>query len=180
MNADKLIASLERFGAILPIVVRDVPLEDAQWRPPSPDPHWSILEIVRHLVDEEVEDFRTRLRLTLQEPQSQWRSIDPEGWAVHRKYNESRLDEATERFATERGTSVKWLRGLLSAAPSGRIDWSSAHVHPKFGPIHGGDLLAAWAAHDELHLRQIDKRLFQLATRDGGNFSVRYAGEWGA
>ena len=42
------------------------------------------------------------------------------------------------------------------------------------------DLLTSWAAHDALHLRQIAKRLFQLAERDGGEYNSRYAGEWRA
>ena len=43
-----------------------------------------------------------------------------------------------------------------------------------------GDLLAAWSAHDALHLRQISKRLYQIAQRDAGSYSVQYAGEWRA
>ncbi|MHC4992905.1 MAG: DinB family protein, partial [Planctomycetota bacterium] len=63
MNHAALVDALERFGATLPVLVRDVSTGDARWRPP--DGAWSILEIVTHLADEEVEDFRTRLRLTL-------------------------------------------------------------------------------------------------------------------
>jgi hypothetical protein len=58
------------------------------------------------------------------------------------------------------------------------VDWSVAYQHPKVGPIRAGDLLTGWAAHDALHLRQISKRLFQLAERDGAGFTSRYAGEW--
>ena len=35
-------------------------------------------------------------------------------------------------------------------------------------------------AHDYLHLRQISKRMYQLAERDAGDYSIRYAGEWRA
>jgi hypothetical protein len=174
MNAEKLIASLERFGRLLPEVVSDIEPEDARWKPP--DGAWSILEIVRHLFDEEIEDFRTRLRLTLEDPTQDWPKIDPVGWAVQRKYNEGSLDDAAANFAAERAGSIAWLRSL----GGDRVDWSAAWVHPKVGSIHGGDLLTAWAAHDALHLRQIAKRMFQLAERDGEKFSSRYAGEWGS
>jgi hypothetical protein len=39
-------------------------------------------------------------------------------------------------------------------------------------------LLASWAAHDALHLRQIARRLHGLAARDAGPYGVAYAGEW--
>ncbi|NUP91044.1 MAG: DinB family protein, partial [Candidatus Sumerlaeia bacterium] len=51
------------------------------------------------------------------------------------------------------------------------------HRHPKAGPLRAGDLLAAWAAHDALHLRQIAKRLLDLARRDAGGFKTDYAGD---
>ncbi|MCH8165404.1 MAG: DinB family protein [Planctomycetes bacterium] len=62
MNLKRLIDSLERFAEILPAVVRGVTTEDARWKPA--DGAWSILEIVTHLADEEVEDFRTRVERT--------------------------------------------------------------------------------------------------------------------
>jgi hypothetical protein len=65
MHLPNLIASLERFGRMLPAIVRDVSADDSQWKPP--DGAWSILEIVCHLADEEEFDFRARLELTLTE-----------------------------------------------------------------------------------------------------------------
>lgn len=32
----------------------------------------------------------------------------------------------------------------------------------------------------KLHLRQISKRMYQMAARDAGDYSVHYAGEWRA
>jgi len=133
---------------------------------------WSILEIVTHLCDEEVDDFRARLRFTLENPQQDWPGIDPVGWAVERQYNLGNLEQAVARFVEERKTSVRWLRILRG------VDWSQAHVHPKIGAIHAGDLLAAWSAHDALHTRQIAKRMHQLAQCRAGDFSTRYAGDW--
>jgi hypothetical protein len=172
MNTNILIGSLERFAAIVPAVARDVSPEDARWKPA--DGAWSILEIVTHLADEEVEDFRTRVRLTLHDPTQPWPPIDPVAWAAERRYNEGDPRRVVERFVSERRDSVAWLRTLK--AP----DWSNAYSHPRFGPISAGQVLAAWAAHDALHLRQIAKRMFQMAQRDGGEFASDYAGEWRA
>jgi len=172
MNAIPLINSLERFGTLLPMAVGEIPLVDARWKPP--DGAWSILEIVRHLLDEEIEDFRTRVRMTIENPDEPWPPIDPPGWAVQRRYNEADLNSTVEEFVRERAFSVNCLRGMHNP------NWESTHLHPKLPPLRAGDLLTSWAAHDALHLRQIAKRMHQLAQRDGGEFSARYAGEWTA
>lgn len=171
MDPGRLIDSLERFGAALPAVVAGVGPDDARWRPP--EGAWSILEIVCHLADEEAEDFGARLRMTLEDPEKPWPAIDPPGWAARRRYNDGDLGVAVARFASLRRSSVRWLRGLDEP------DFDRAYNHPR-GIIRAGDLLASWAAHDALHLRQIAKRLYQLARRDAGGFSVGYAGEWTA
>lgn len=145
---------------------------EARFKPPSGA--WSILEVVRHLGDEEVEDFRARLRFILDRAAGAWLPIDPVGWATARRYNEADLAESVARFVRERRGSVAWLRSL----PPG-TDWSLAYAHPKFGPIRAGDLLGGWAAHDALHLRQIAKRLYELAAVDAPEFKTIYAGEWG-
>lgn len=172
MNAGALIARLEAFAEVLPRAVRCLSEPDSRWKPPSGA--WSVLEIVCHLGDEEVDDFRARLRSTLEDLTRPWPEINPEDWARGRCYNELDLTEAVRRFVAERQVSIRWLRGLASP------DWNRAHVHPKFGPISAGTLLASWAAHDALHLRQIAKRLWELAGRDAGSFKVEYAGEWRA
>jgi hypothetical protein len=172
MEASRLIRSLDWFGGVLPGVVAGVADDDARWKPA--DGAWSILEIIGHLLDEEVRDFRTRVRLTLEDPMQDWPKIDPEGWAVAERYNDRDLDDVAQKWIAERRTSVLWLRGMTN------VDWSRSHPHPKAGQLSAGDLLTAWAAHDALHLRQIAKRLFQLAERNGGECSARYAGEWRA
>jgi hypothetical protein len=172
MNPSPIISRLDRFATVLPPLVRNLPDEDARFKPPSGA--WSILEIVCHLADEEVEDFRTRLRMTLEDPTRAWPKIDPEGVAKSRKYNEQDLAKALDRFTRERTASIQWLRSLPNP------HWTRAYVHPKFGPQTAGMLLASWQAHDALHLRQIAKRLYELAARDGAPHTIGYAGEWGA
>jgi hypothetical protein len=172
MELQKLIASLERFGVILPEVVREITEDDSRWKPP--DGAWSILEIVCHLADEEEFDFRERIRLTLMDPAASWPLIDPETWAVERRYNQQRLTAAVSRFTSLRKQSAAWIRSLENP------DWSRAHSAPQVGALRAGDLLAAWVAHDCLHLRQISKRMYQMASRDAGNYSTRYAGVWTA
>jgi DinB superfamily len=172
MNAPALVASLEAFGEILPGAIGGIGEIDARWKPPTGA--WSVVEIVNHLADEEVDDFRRRLEMTLRDPRLDWPPNDPEAWAREHRYNERELGESVERFVAERRASIAWLRGLVSP------DWSRKHAHPALGALSAGDLLVSWAAHDWLHLRQIAKRRYELATRDAGDFSSGYAGRWGA
>ncbi len=142
----------------------------ARWKPDAAQ--WSILEVMCHLADEEVDDFRTRLDLTLHRPEAEWPRIDPQRWAVERRYNEGSLDEALGRFLDRRGQTVAWLAGL--AAP----DWSRAHQHPRFGPISAGDLMISWVAHDHIHIRQLNRLHREYLVASLPEHSPAYAGKW--
>lgn len=172
MDVRALVRRLERFPAAVRAAVGCVEGPDACWRPDGR--RWSILEIVSHLADEEAEDFRPRLQRTLRNPAESWPAIDPERWAIQRRYIDRELAAELARFERERSASVAWLGGLVQP------DWHRAHDHPRLGVIRAGDLLAAWSAHDALHLRQIAKRLYELAQRDAGGYSADYAGAWTA
>jgi hypothetical protein len=172
VNEQALIDALDRFGLALPHVVAGLSADDARWRPD--DGAWSVLEVLAHLADEEVEDFRRRVRLTLEDPQAPWPPIDPPSWARERRYNDGEPAAVLRRFGDERAASVRWLRSLKDP------NWQAAYQHPRVGPIAAGEVMASWVAHDALHLRQIAKRLYQLAARDGAPFGVDYAGTWSA
>ena len=151
-------------------ITRSVPTEMARWKP-SPE-QWSILEVVNHLADEEVSDFRTRLDLTLHRPDEAWPAIDPPEWAVERRYNDRDLPESLERFLLEREKSVAWLSRLSSP------DWGRAHQHSRFGAIRAGDLMTSWVAHDFMHIRQINRVHYQYLTQELSPYPTRYAGDW--
>jgi hypothetical protein len=161
---------LNGFPAVLWALVAGLNDAALRWRPSADD--WAIIEILRHLYDEEREDFRPRLQRTLFDPTEAWDPIDPAGWAAGRKYLCADLDSTLDGFQRERTLSVGWLRSLVD------VDLTIAHEHPTIGPLRAGDLLASWIAHDQLHLRQIARRRFQLVERDLAPFSTRYAGEW--
>lgn len=170
MRTEKLIASLEANAIAIPTMLVGISENDARWKPPSQN--WSILEIICHLVDEEKEDFRLRVELTLSAPTRMWPSINPQLWALDRNYQARHLLDMVQQFEYERRRSVAWLKQLSSA------DWYATYEHPHLGPIRAGDLLAAWAAHDFLHIRQISKRRYEMIGHDAGDFSTQYAGEW--
>lgn len=185
MNLHVLIDRLAHFPRALEQVVAMVGDDAARFKPavascgtpaPAGDGHWSILEICCHLRDEEREDFRVRLESTLRDPGAAWPAIDFERIATTRGYQRESLESALDEFAAAREVNVAWLRGL---PPMSALDWNHAHLHPSGHEIRAGDLMASWAAHDALHLRQIAKRLHELAARDAG-YDVTYAGDWRA
>ena len=130
-----------------------------------------MLEIVCHLLDEEVEDFRTRTKQVLEDPKKALPPIDPVGWVKQRKYIEQDFEETLARFIEERDNSLRWIRSLKI------VNWDNAYQHPKFGPMTAKLFISNWLAHDYLHIRQILylKRGFHEATSEE---SLAYAGNW--
>jgi hypothetical protein len=132
---------------------------------------WSVLEVVNHLLDEEREDFLPRIDVMLRRGGDVWFPIDPEGWVTQRGYNQRELGPSIEAFMTARGESLVWLRGL------GGADWTVGYEAP-FGSIRAGDILAAWAAHDLLHQRQLVELKWAYLVRSVQPYGVEYAGPW--
>lgn len=156
----------ERIAALV-VGVSD---EQARWKPTRDD--WSILEVVNHLYDEEREDFRVRLNLILHGSERPWSPIDPQGWVTARRYNERDLAESLANFLAERQQSLAWLHSL--EAPN----WEAAAPAPWGGAITAGEMMAAWVAHDLLHLRQLVELQWAHVQRLVAPFSPEYAGDW--
>jgi hypothetical protein len=172
MHIAPILARMQAAPAAFTALVAGLSDDDLRWRPSENE--WSILEVLCHLADEEVEDFRVRLELTLRVDGSPWPPIDPPQAALERNYRGQDARDVLDRFAAERAASIAWLKTLSGA------NWSAEHHHASLGVLRAGDLLASWAAHDALHLKQIAKRLLQLAQRDAPGFATAYAGDWQA
>jgi hypothetical protein len=149
--------------------VTGIPQVEARTRP-EPD-SWSILEVICHLHDEEREDFRQRLDTIIHRPEEKWPPIIPVGWVTERHYNERDLEEMLASFLVERRKSLVWLNSL--EAPN----WQAVYPAP-FGEIRAGDMLASWAAHDNLHTRQLVELRRTRLVHLTAPYDVRYAGEW--
>jgi len=167
MKQDDQIRALAASGHALCDLYTDVSVEQSRWRPAAEK--WSLLEILCHLGDEEREDFRQRVRLTLEDPSVDWPPIAPQGWVNVRSYNERDLAGALADFERERVASLDWLRGL--EAPS----WENARRHPVAGSLRAGDLLASWVAHDLLHMRQIVSTRLAYLNEKAAPYSTAYA-----
>ena len=130
-----------------------------------------MLEIVCHLIDEEVYDFRTRVKIALKSDTCNFKPIDPLGWVKSKNYMTARFKEKVQEWSTERKGSIKWLKALENP------QWSSSFTHPDLGEMSARHFLSNWLAHDQLHIRQINglKRAYlsHISLDD-----LNYAGKW--
>ncbi len=150
-------------------LTKDLTTDQVRWKPDEES--WSVLEVLNHLLDEEVLDFRRHLEHILETPEEPWPEIDPKGWVTEKRYNERELQSTLASFRAEREKSIDWLKTL------GQPDWDAAVPMP-WGELTAGDMLASWLAHDLLHLRQLIELRFALTRLYSEPFSVEYAGEW--
>lgn len=170
MNLDFCLKQLEGHAKAIQALVAELTEEQARWKP---DPEtWSVLEVIHHLYDEEREDFRARLEIILRQSNEPWTPIDPAGWVSQRAYNQRHPTQVLQGFLDERQKSLAWLRSL------GAPDWQVTAQAPWGGTIRAGDMLAAWVAHDVLHLRQLVELHWAYTTQRLTPFTVQYAGEW--
>lgn len=142
----------------------------ARWKPTPED--WSLLEVINHLYDEEREDFRQRIDYLLHRSGEAPPPIDPVGWVTARDYNQRDLAASVQNFLNERNQSIAWLHGLVNPA------WSNTYHHPSGFTISASELLACWAAHDLLHLRQLIELHYAWHQAQVAPLSLAYAGDW--
>src|SRR5262249_3000978 len=90
---------LARFPTVLLALLID--LEPSAWRARPAPAEWAPVEIVCHLRDEEVEDFGARLRVVV-EGGAGFTPIDPERWAVERRYLDDDGPRALATFLERR------------------------------------------------------------------------------
>lgn len=139
------------------------------WRPAKNK--WDILEIACHLVDEECDDFRHRIEITLLRPGAKWPGIDPQGWVESRNYQARDFIQTVETFISEREKSIQWLSSLE------KVNWENTYIHPKMGLMSARLLLINWLAHDYFHIRQINRYNFEYLDQQTSE-SLTYAGTW--
>jgi hypothetical protein len=158
---------LARLPVLLDALLTDLDLAD--WRARPIPREWAPIEIVCHLRDEEVEDFGARLRVVL-DSGARFTSIDPERWVEDRRYRDADPGEALAALRERRMATL----AFLATVPPDRL--SSGLDHPKLGRLSGLDLLAAWVAHDRLHLAQLANTLARLWATRWAPARVDYAG----
>lgn len=132
---------------------------------------WCFLEIVCHLIDEEVEDFRTRVGHLLNSIEKPFPSISPTTWPKERKYLEQDFYSKVVEFQKERNKSICWLKNL------DKVDWHKESLHPDLGKISANRFLHNWLAHDYLHIRQLNALKYTFLQKNSRE-DLTYAGNW--
>ena len=168
MDFEKLCQELASTPATIRALLNGISQTEAQVRP-EPD-SWSMLEVICHLLDEEINDFRPRLDVILFHSDKDFPPNDPQAWITERRYNERDLQASFEGFIAERAKSLEWLRTLSDA------NWDTVYAN-EYGSIKAGDMLSAWVAHDMLHLRQLVELRHARVLRLTAPYDTAYAGE---
>jgi hypothetical protein len=170
MMQQQIIDNLNDNQYVFSALLRKIAPVQAGWKPAQEK--WSLVEVVNHLLDEELDDFRQRLEFALLKPNKPWMRIEPEKWVVVKNYSRRTLTESLKNFLKEREKSVQWLLGLT--AP----DWQVKDDYPFGIVLTAEQILANWLAHDLLHIRQINALNYgYLATITPG-IDLSYAGNW--
>jgi hypothetical protein len=144
-------------------------LDPGAWRTRPEPAEWAPVEIVSHLHDEDGEDFGARLRVVIGGGRA-FTPIDPERWARERGYLEADGRAVLTAFRTRRAANVAWLDGVVVESLTGTVALARA------GSVSGLDLLAAWVAHDRLHLAHLAATLARVWAERWTPLRAEYAG----
>ena len=160
-------AELAQLPAILDALLAGLDEEAARVRPAPAE--WSPVEIICHLRDEEVEDFGARLQVIVSGA-GDFTRIDPERWVEERRYRQASLRTELDALRLRRQATLDLLASLSPDT------LSRSRTHRRLGRLSGLDLLAAWVAHDRIHLSQLAATLARNWAQRWAPLRAEYAG----
>ena len=164
------VSQLESNKAVMEKLFGDLDSEQARWKPG--EDRWSALEILNHLIDIEIHDFRYCFDLILFDPAKAWPSFNEIEWISSKKYNERDLGTSKNNFLEDRAKSINWLKGLVDP------DLDSKHLGHglKNKNMRAGDLLTAWIGHDLFHIKQTTLLKWDILRKWSVPYSPDYSG----
>lgn len=110
---------------------------------------WTPHQVVGHLLAVEEQDWLDRARTILEHGTTQaFAPVDRE--AASRRFAGWTLAQLLDGFTSQRAANLDALAALVSPE-----DLARTGLHPTFGEVTLGQLLATWVAHDLNHLGQI-------------------------
>jgi len=125
-------------------------MSDRSLREPEKPGKWSIAQVLQHLADSEIV-FSWRLRLILAQDRPVLTGYDQDLWAERLGYADADPTTALQIFRTLRQET---LRLLHRASPA---DLRRVGIHSERGEESIEHLRKLYAAHDLLHLKQIER-----------------------
>ena len=153
---------LERTPGVLSSMLHGL---DDHWIRSNYGPNtWSPIQIVAHVLHNELNDWIPRLRWVLERGESlPFPAYDPSGNVA---FASQSVDELLDSFAAARSDSLDELRATLSPAVL-----MLKGAHPAFGIVTVDELLCAWVVHDLHHIAQLAKAVARQHTDDVGPWS---------
>ena len=167
MNLPKAISQLKTQSKAIAELGSGLSNTESQWMPDANS--WSILGTLRHLVYEEIFDFRCYLGKILGVSEFSNPKLGPDQFKAEN--TKRSLDDLIGLFLAERERSILWLGSLYESNWDATIDF-------EWGSLTAGDLLSSWLAHDLLHLRQLIEIRYALTSKRSAPYRIEYAGEW--
>jgi len=123
---------------------------------------WSPYQVVGHLVYVDECDWIDRTRVILEHGTGHaFRPVDRE--AGFARFSDWKLRDLLDRFAAVRASNLETLGELVESE-----DLKRRGLHPTFGEVTLGQLLATWVVHDLNHLGQIVKTMAKQYTQAVG------------
>ena len=123
---------------------------------------WSPYQVVGHLTHIEEVDWIDRTRVILEHGTDRpFKPVDRE--AGFARFKGWELGDLLDRFASLRSSNLQALDSLVEVR-----DLDRRGVHPDFGEVTLGELLATWVVHDLNHLGQIVKTMSKQFTEAVG------------
>jgi len=148
---DHFVDQLQRLAAETPGIVWD--------QRPAPET-WSLVEIVCHLRDVELEVHQPRLHTMLEEESPFISGASPDAWAETRGYRTESGPAALADFVHARRATVRFLAALTPD------DWERRGRHAFLGTTTLQELVFLIVSHDEAHWPQFLSLLHVLGEQD--------------
>lgn len=163
-NLDEAVAILERTPATLSALLAGLP---ERWvRATEGDGTWSPYQVIVHLINGERTNWILRARHILAGERRPFEPFDRTA-----QFTESQgksVGELLATFAELRRENVAVLVGMnLTSA-----DLSRTGLHPEFGEVRLGQLLATWVVHDLDHMGQIVRTMAKVYADAVGPWSA--------
>lgn len=111
---------------------------------------WSIIGVIHHLIDTEM-TYGYRVRAILTEDGPALSAYDQDVWADTLRYGHGEIEELVEELTVLRRRNLRLFRSLVPA------ELERHGQHDERGRESVGHILRLLAAHDIVHLRQIER-----------------------
>ncbi len=162
-HLDDVVAILERTPESLRALLDG--LSDEWTRATEGEGTWSPYDVVGHLIHGERADWIPRARHILAGNREPFEPFDR--WAQFKDSQGKSLAELLTTFASLRKDNIAALMDMQLT----EADFRKTGIHPEFGTVTLGQLLATWAVHDLTHIGQIVRVMAKVYANETGPWS---------